>query len=39
MKIEKLEFKKFYRSKPHKVERRRKARLKQKLVWTTLTAK
>jgi hypothetical protein len=35
----KIKFKKIYRSKNHKVERRRQARQKQKLVWTTLTAK
>ena len=36
---DKIKFKKIYRSKNHKVERRKQARQKQKLVWTTLTAK
>ncbi len=36
---DKIKFKKVYRSKNHKVERRKQARQKQRLVWKTLTAK
>lgn len=36
---DKIKFKKVYRSKNHKVERRKLARQKQMLVWKTLTAK
>jgi hypothetical protein len=36
---DKIKFKKIYRSKNHKVERRKQARQKQMLVWKTLTAK